>query len=166
MKIFKIFFVLFVGFTLLFSPVIGLSQSLNELPNPGLTPDSFWYFGEIIKERIEIIFTFKKTEKVEKYITFSEERISEINDMKEKRKYREGAVACDELLSLVDRAKGTVNVLNEGQLDSIRNDVNQETSLQIYYLKKITGSTTDSVLKPKLQEAKLEMNRLRQLVRE
>lgn len=163
---YKIFFTILISLCLLLSPVVGIGQSLNELPNPGLTPDSFWYFGEIIKERIEIIFTFKKTSKVKKYLGFSEERISEINDMKKKEKYREGAVACDELLSLIDRTKGTISVMNQDQLESVKNEVNQEASLQIHYLKEIISSTADSVLRPKLQQAKLEANRLRQLVRE
>ncbi len=159
-------FAIIICISILANPLASYSQETTELTNPGLTPESFWYFGEIIKERIFVIFTFQKTAKIKKYLDFGEERIAEIELMKEREKYREATVAADEFISVMDRAEGTINTMSPQQISEITNEVNQESSFQIFYLKKLIKSTTDQVLKPKLQEAKLEASRLRQLVRD
>jgi len=166
MRFVKYFFILIIGLFLLFSsmlitgPVQG--QDFSDLPNPGITPDSFWYFGEIIKERILIIFTFNKQSKVEKYIQFSEERISEIKLMAEKDRYREAAVSADEYISLIQRAEGTVRVIGSDKLGNLKYEINQEVSNQIYYINQISKTNTDPTLKPKLKEAKVWANNLKQ----
>jgi hypothetical protein len=161
----KYVLVLVITVNLLANPILTIAQQ-SDLTNPGLTPDSFWYFGEIIKERIFVIFTFQKTAKIKKYLDFGQERIAEIEAMKKQQKYREATVAAAEFVSIIDRAKGTINTMNQDQINEIVNEINQETSYQIYYLSSIIKQTTDQVLKPRLQEAKRKANELRQLIRE
>jgi len=165
-KLAQFVLVLLISVSVFTCPLISFSHETTDLTNPGLTPDSFWYFGEIIKEHLFVIFTFHKTAKIEKYLEFGEERIAEIQLMKEKEKYRESTVAADEFISLMGRAKGTINTMSPEQIEQITNKVNQESSFQIFYLKKIIKSTTDQILKPKLQQAKIESVRLRDLVRD
>jgi hypothetical protein len=118
------------------SPLIANSQGQSDLKNPGISPDSFWYFGEIIKERIFLIFTFDKTEKIEKYLDYSNERISEALTMIEAEKPQEAIVALDEYISLMRRAEGTANLMDREQLEKIKYEANQETGNQNYHLRK------------------------------
>jgi len=70
----------------LFSLGTGISAQETELPDPGLTPDSPFYFLEIIAEEISAFFTFGDLKKAEMYATLATERIAEAKDMAEKEK--------------------------------------------------------------------------------
>jgi len=48
-----------------------------ELPDPGITPDSPFYFLEIISEGIGTFFTFGDLKKAERYATLAAERVAE-----------------------------------------------------------------------------------------
>jgi len=71
--------------TLVFLFTLGtgvLAQTQEtELPNPGLTPDSPFYFLETISEEIVTLFTFGDLKKAERYFTLAEERLSEAQVM-------------------------------------------------------------------------------------
>lgn len=140
------------------------SQDYSDLKNPGITPDSFWYVGEIIKERLVLIFTFDKVSKVNKYLDYSNERIAETQVMIEAENYREAIVALDEYISLMRRAEGTARIMEEDQLSKIKYQANQETGNQIYHLNQIRRSTTDSLLKPKVEEAKYWIDKFRKTI--
>ncbi len=51
----------------LFSLGTGVLAQETELPNPGLTPDSLFYFLEIIVEEIGTFFTFGDLKKAERH---------------------------------------------------------------------------------------------------
>ena len=61
----------------LFSLGIGVLAQETKLPNPGLTPDSPFYFLEIIAEGIGTFFTFGDLKKAERYATLADERLAE-----------------------------------------------------------------------------------------
>ena len=52
-----------------------------QLPNPGITPDSPFYFADIWGERIGLFFTFGEDAKVEKALGYAEERLAEVDAM-------------------------------------------------------------------------------------
>ena len=58
----------------------------TELPNPGLTPDSPFYFLERISEGIGTFFTFGDLNKAERYAKLASERVAEAQAVVEKGK--------------------------------------------------------------------------------
>jgi len=74
--------------TLLFLSSLGtgvLAQE-TELPSPGLTPDSPFYFLETIAEGIGTFFTFGDLKKAERYTVLAAERLAEAQAVVEKGK--------------------------------------------------------------------------------
>jgi len=79
---------IYLSITLIFLFSLGtgvLAQEI-ELPNPGLTPDSPFYFLEIIAEEIGTFFTFGDLKKAERYASLAEERLAEVKAVVEKGK--------------------------------------------------------------------------------
>ena len=70
----------------LFSLGSGVLAQEIELPSPGLTPDSLFYFLEIIAEEIGTFFTFGDLKKAERYATLAAERLAEAKAVVEKGK--------------------------------------------------------------------------------
>ena len=70
----------------LFSLGPGVLAQETELPGPGLTPDSPFYFLEIIIEEIGTFFTFGDLKKAERYRTLAAERLAEAKAVVEKGK--------------------------------------------------------------------------------
>ena len=62
---------------LLLSLGVGVLAQATELPNPGLTPDSPFYFLERISEGIGTFFTFGDLKKAERYAVLATERVAE-----------------------------------------------------------------------------------------
>lgn len=69
-------------FSLLFW-IVTLAQEV-ELPSPGLTPDSPFYFFDTLGEKIAMFFTFGAEKKAEKALKFAEEKLAEVKVMVEK----------------------------------------------------------------------------------
>jgi hypothetical protein len=61
----------------------------EELPDPGLTPDSPFYFLDTWGKNISLFFTFGDEAKAEKALRYAEERLSEAQAMADKNKIRE-----------------------------------------------------------------------------
>lgn len=77
---------LFVSFliTLLFA---GVAQAqANDLPEPGILPDSPFYFLKSWSETIGAFFTFGDVAKAERFVNLSEKRLAEANTLVEKGK--------------------------------------------------------------------------------
>lgn len=70
----------------LFSLGAGVLAQETELPDPGLTPDSPFYFLETIAEGIGTFFTFGDLKKAERYATLAAERVAEAQAVVEKGK--------------------------------------------------------------------------------
>lgn len=71
---------------LLLSLGVGVLAQETELPSPGLTPDSPFYFLERISEGIGTFFTFGDLKKAERYATLAAERVAEAQAVVEKGK--------------------------------------------------------------------------------
>jgi hypothetical protein len=72
--------------SLLLSLGAGISAQEIKLPNPGITPDSIFYFLDIIMEEIGTFFTFGDLKKAERYATLAAERLAETQSLVEKGK--------------------------------------------------------------------------------
>ena len=70
----------------LFSLGTGVLAQETELPSPGLTPDSPFYFLEMIAEEIGTFFTFGDLKKAERYAILAAERLAEVQAVVEKGK--------------------------------------------------------------------------------
>jgi len=70
----------------LFSLGIGVLAQETELPDPGLTPDSPFYFLETIAEGIGTFFTFGDLKKAERHASLAAERLAEAQAVVEKGK--------------------------------------------------------------------------------
>ncbi len=70
----------------LFSFGIGVLAQETELPDPGLTPDSPFYFLETVAEGIGTFFSFGDLKKAERYATLAAERVAEAQAVVEKGK--------------------------------------------------------------------------------
>ncbi|XOB41740.1 MAG: DUF5667 domain-containing protein [Candidatus Nealsonbacteria bacterium] len=57
-----------------------------ELPSPGLTPDSPFYFLDTLAEKIGMFFTLGAEKKAEKAVRYAEEKLAELKAMAEKNK--------------------------------------------------------------------------------
>jgi len=77
---------LLVTSVFLFSLGAGVLAQETELPNPGLTPDSPFYFLETIAEGIGTFFTFGDLKKAERYAALAAERLAEAKAVVEKGK--------------------------------------------------------------------------------
>ncbi len=76
----------FLFFWLVFGAIFCLGQTKIDLPSPGLTPDSPFYFLEIFFEKIGDFFTFGDLAKAKRYIKLANERIAEAKAVVDKGK--------------------------------------------------------------------------------
>lgn len=77
---------LLITLVFLFSLGIGVLAQETELPEPGLTPDSPFYFIERAAEAIGTFFTFGDLKKAERYAVLATERLAEAKAVVEKGK--------------------------------------------------------------------------------
>lgn len=87
-------------------PVSIIAQENLDLPNPGLTPDSPFYFLDTFWEKTILFFTFSSEKKAEKALSYAKEKIAEIKVMAEKNKTQAFKKANDnyqEFLNIADQ---------------------------------------------------------------
>lgn len=80
----------------LFSGGVAYAQEDPELPDPGITPDSPFYFADKWAKQLSLIFTFREEAKVEKALRYAEERLAEMNAMLVRNKTRAATQATNE----------------------------------------------------------------------
>jgi len=62
-------------------PGAVFAQGDEELPDPGITPDSPFYFLDIWGKKLGLFFAFGSEAKVQKSLQYAEERLAELNAM-------------------------------------------------------------------------------------
>jgi len=155
---------IFCLLTLLIASPVSAQRQVEKLPSPGITPDSFWYFGEILKERLTLIFTFDKSEKLNKYLVFADERLAEAREMTERKRARETLAALDEYISLMKRGEVIIKVINQDSLQDIAVKTRTQLANQLYYLNDSARNTNDKLVAPKLKEARVWNNNVSKIV--
>jgi len=76
----------------------------EELPDPGITPDSPFYFFDTFGKKLGLMFTFGDEAKAQKALEYAEERLAEANAMALKNKLQEMSQAAgsyDEFMAMV-----------------------------------------------------------------
>ncbi len=94
----NLFIVLLISILALtfFSGGVAYAQEDMELPDPGITPDSPFYFADKWAKQLSLMFTFREEAKVEKALRYAEERLSEMNAMLAQNKTRAATQATNE----------------------------------------------------------------------
>jgi len=77
-------------------PGATYAQGEEELPDPGITPDSPFYFFDTLGKKIGLVFTFGHEAKAQKALEYAEERLAEANAMALKNKLKEMTQAAGE----------------------------------------------------------------------
>ena len=84
----------------------------EELPDPGITPDSPFYFFDTFGKKLGLMFTFGDEAKAQKALEYAEERLAEANAMALKNKLKEMTQAAgeyDQFMAMVnERLQATV----------------------------------------------------------
>jgi len=75
---------------------VAYAQEGDGLPDPGITPDSPFYFMDKWAKQLILAFTFKHQAKAQKALQYAEERLAEVDAMLAKKKYKEATQARSE----------------------------------------------------------------------
>ena len=86
-------------------PGAAYAQGEEELPDPGITPDSPFYFLDNLGKKLGLAFTFGDEAKAQKALEYAGERLAEANAMALKNKLQEMTQAAGEY----DQFMATVN---------------------------------------------------------
>jgi len=119
-----IFYSLFFSFLIL-APLSVLAQdsavvssgeseaNQENLPPAGLTPDSPFYFLDEWGEKISLFFTFSPEKKVEKALSYAEEKLAEAQVMAEKNKTRAIERLTERYREYLSEAENRINKIEE-----------------------------------------------------
>ncbi|MDZ7262299.1 MAG: DUF5667 domain-containing protein [candidate division KSB1 bacterium] len=128
--------------TFCFSGVAYAQEAETTLPDPGITPDSPFYFMDRWGKQISLAFTFNAQHKVEKALRYADERMAEIDAMMARNKIREATQAANEYQNCLEIA--TKN-MEQARLRGA--DVSEKVALMaerhIGYLSDSTDNTTE-----------------------
>ncbi len=86
------------------SGVAMAATSSDSLPNPGLTPDSPFYFLEEWMDSISMFFSFSKDAKAQKALSIANEKLAEAKAMAEKGNQKAASVAEKDYEKYMDEA--------------------------------------------------------------
>jgi len=75
---------------------VAYAQEAEALPDPGIMPDSPFYFVDKWGKQISLIFTFNAENKVQKALKYADERMAEIDAMIARNKIKEATQAANE----------------------------------------------------------------------
>jgi len=111
--------------TLIFSTGgIAYAQEETALPDPGITPDSLFYFADQWGKQISLMFTFNTENKVQKALRYADERLTEIDAMIAQNKIRQATKATNEYQNCLEIA--TQN-MEQARLNGV--DVSEKVAL-------------------------------------
>lgn len=126
-----------IAITLLFGD-IAYAQIEEELPSPGITPDSPFYFVDIWGKKVGLFFAFGTEAKTKKALEYAEERLAEAQVMATKNKSKAVKVAAssyEEYMAIIrERARVTERVRERGTSDNISEVVALATSKHLLVL--------------------------------
>ena len=141
----------------LFSLGPGVLAQETELPGPGLTPDSLFYFLEIIIEEIGTFFTFGDLKKAERYADLAAERLAEVQAVVEKGKpeFVEKTLARyeNQLNNSIARAKkAQAKGKNTEKVTEVLTKIGKATSVHLEVLAEVYGKVPEQA-KPAIENA-------------
>ncbi|MFC1956743.1 DUF5667 domain-containing protein [Chloroflexota bacterium] len=86
----------------------AFAQEAAQLPSPGITPDSPFYFLDELAEQITLRFTFREDARAEKALQYAEERLAEMNCMMARNNVRATIRAMNGYIHCIDVAMEAV----------------------------------------------------------
>ncbi len=116
----------------------------EELPDPGITPDSPLYFMDNLGKQLGMAFTFGSEAKIRKALQYAEERLAEARDMALKNRIREEERATQgygEFLAIATTKMEEVR--NEGISDNISELVALTTSKHMSVLDRVKDNVPE-----------------------
>jgi len=156
----------------LFSFGLGTLAQETELPDPGVTPDSPFYFFERIFEGIGTFFTFGDLNKAARYVALASERMAEAKVMadREKPEAAQNALAryesqLNQSLSRAERAKNRGEKIEE-VTEKVAEATTKHLSVLDEVLEKVPEEAKEGILKAKQTSMEGHKNALRGLAGE
>ena len=111
------------------------AQEEEELPDPGITPDSPFYFLDNWGKQIGLLLAFGPEAKAQKALEYAEERLAEANAMALKNRIRETEKAADSYNGFLVMARERVEeARQQGAADNISEKVALATSKHLAVL--------------------------------
>lgn len=144
----------------------------TELPEPGLTPDSPFYFLETISEGIGTFFTFGHLKKAERYVALAAERIAEAEAVVEKGKSELAQKTLERYESQLNKALARAErAKNQGEaVESVTKNVAEVTTKHLAVLEevleKVPQVAKEGILKAKAASINGQQNALKFLAEE
>jgi hypothetical protein len=80
------------------------AQEEEALPDPGITPDSSFYFADKWAKQLALMFTFQAESKVQKALHYADERLAEVDAMLVRNRIREATDANNEYQNCLEIA--------------------------------------------------------------
>ncbi len=123
-----------------------LAKNNDQLPDPGLTPDSPFYFLKMWRERIVMLFTFSSQSKVERALSYSQEKMAEFKLMAQEGKIEATEKAKREYENYLNKANGNIEKLKaQGKnVEELVTKVSEATSKHGEVLQKVYEKVPDS----------------------
>jgi len=157
--------------SLLFSGSAYAQDEELQLPNPGITPDSPFYFVDILGKNIGLFFAFGPDAKAKKAIQYAEERLAETQAMAAKNKSREverAAHGYDKFVTMAAEKAGEAR--QRGTSDNISEIVALATSRHLSVLDRVKDTVPkqakEAIAKAKEASMNGMENALRALAKE
>jgi len=143
--------------SLLFGNIVHAQD--EEFPEPGIAPESPFYFLDTLGKKFNILFTFKAEAKVEKALQYAEERLAEAEIMAERNHVREMVRAAndyDTFMSMV--SKRLEKAERYGLSDSISETVALSTGKHLAVLDKVVDRAPEDARETVLRARIASMN--------
>ncbi len=136
----KLLRILLIGCVLASTLFIGgaaLAQD-EELPDPGITPDSPFYFMDKLSKGLGMAFAFGDEAKARKALQYAEERLAEAQAMANKNRTRQAETAAEEYDSYMARVRQRVEeAVQQGAADNVTERVAAATSNHLAVLERL-----------------------------
>ena len=142
-KISGIMVATFLLITMLFTGGAVYAQD-EGLPNPGINPDSPFYFMDKLGKTIGMAFTFGTEAKAQKALQYAEERLAETQSMAAKNKVKQMEQAAgeyDKYMAMVQQR--LEQAAQEGQSDNISERVALATSNHLEVLARVREQVSE-----------------------
>ena len=107
------------------------ASAQDELPDPGITPDNFFYPSDIFFDNIGVALTFGEEAKINKQFEIAEERLAEAQAMIQANKTEEAGEALENHNALMEQVRSRINSTN-GANETLKLQLQIEERLRIH----------------------------------
>jgi len=146
-------------------PILVLGQSILDLPKPGLTPNSPFYFLDTFFEKVSLVFTFNTEKKIQKAIRYSEEKLAEVKVMIEENKtesLEKATYRYQEVLSLANQKSQEVEDKkgNTGETSGLMVETEVKHQMVLESFLKESSEQTQSTIQTIIETSKTNQSQI------